>query len=120
MKNILLTLLLISPLSFADWGDVYYCQMTNYVAVSLDGEKTNYKRETFKLKLDKDKNAMVFAGSHYFSGTVIPIVIDSSSFDTWVSQSEYNRASIRKGKFLFTANHYTIGVTVISADCDKF
>ena len=40
MKRLLLhiTLLLISPFSFADWDDVYYCQMTNALEITLEGE----------------------------------------------------------------------------------
>ena len=42
MKNLLLALLLISPASFADWGDVYYCQMTTHSEVTFEGERTDY------------------------------------------------------------------------------
>ena len=29
MKKLIIALMLISPVSFADWGDVYYCEMTH-------------------------------------------------------------------------------------------
>jgi len=38
IKSLLLALLLISPASFADWGDVYYCQMTSFHYTPLDGK----------------------------------------------------------------------------------
>ena len=67
MKKLLITLLLISPFSFADWGDVYYCQMTNSSGITLEGEKENYKLEKFQFKLDKTKNVMMFGSSGYFT-----------------------------------------------------
>lgn len=33
MQRLILTLLFISPFSFADWGDVYKCQMTNSIVI---------------------------------------------------------------------------------------
>ena len=60
MKNLLITLFLITPVCFADWGDVYYCEMTSYSDTSAEGNITNYKLEKFKFKLDREKQAMVF------------------------------------------------------------
>ena len=56
MKNLLLTLLLISPASFADWGDVYYCQMTNLAEITLQGEKESFSAQKFQFKLDPFQN----------------------------------------------------------------
>ena len=42
MKKLLITLMLISPFSFADWDDVYYCQMTTHSDVTLEGKRTDY------------------------------------------------------------------------------
>ena len=67
VKNLLLALLLISAASFADWGDVYYCQMTNFVDIKLEGEKKNYKLEKFQFKLDQTKKSMIFGGVGYLS-----------------------------------------------------
>jgi hypothetical protein len=52
MKKLLITLLLISPFSFADWGDVYYCQMTNFVNINEEGKTGSYPLERFKFTLD--------------------------------------------------------------------
>ena len=67
MQKLLITLLLISPFSFSDWGDVYCCQMTNSLGITLEGVKENYKMENFQFKLDKTKNVMVFGSSGYFT-----------------------------------------------------
>ena len=53
MKKLLITLLLISPFSFADWGDIYYCQSITNSIVLDDGEILTHKSERFKFKMDK-------------------------------------------------------------------
>ena len=53
---------------FADWGDVYYCQMTTLSETTLEGKRTDYILEKFQFKLDKTKNAMVFGKSGIFKG----------------------------------------------------
>jgi hypothetical protein len=70
MKKLLIILLLISPFSFADWGDVYYCEMTTNSLTILEGERTDYQLEKFQFKLDKTKNAMVFGKGGYMNGVV--------------------------------------------------
>jgi len=67
-RILLLTLLLISPLSFADWGDVYYCQITTspftMFGITVDTEKvfkgsSLEKKKTFTLKVDKSSKALI-------------------------------------------------------------
>jgi hypothetical protein len=121
MKKLLITLLLISPFSFADWGDVYYCQMTTFSDVSLEGEKTNYKLEKFKFKLDKTKNAMVFGKQGYFKNFEMELIKDKNwpSLESWHAGGEYYRLYFEKGRFL----HAIVGtkeVISISADCENF
>jgi len=50
----------------ADWGDVYYCQMTNFNKFMLEGEMKKYKLEKFQFKLDQTKNAVVFRNTGFF------------------------------------------------------
>ena len=52
------SMLLVSEMAAADWGDVYYCQMTELVKITRDGEMTKYPLEKFQFKLDQTKNAM--------------------------------------------------------------
>lgn len=91
MKNLLLTLLLISPFSFADWGDVYYCQMTTLSATTLEGKRTDYLLEKFTFKLDETKKAMVFGKGGYFADSEKKIVWSEMSLDTWRAVSDNAR-----------------------------
>ena len=120
MKNLLITLLLISPFSFADWGDVYYCQMTNFGGITLEGKKQNYKPEKFQFKLDKTKNAMVFGMSSQFEKYEIKIEWSGGMrLETWRARDAYSVTYFVEGKFLFVSAGVH-GTKSISADCDKF
>ena len=121
MKKLLITLLLISPFSFADWGDVYYCQMTNSLGISLEGKRTNYALEKFQFKLDKTKNAMVFGKSGIFKGSEM-YLREGMSFpesELWyVFHDRYGMSYFNEGKFVYSM--VTIGISSIAADCEKF
>ena len=97
MKKLLITLLLISPFSFADWG------------------------ENVQLKLDKTKNAMVFGSSGYFTNHEMKLKPGNHwpSIETWFSDDQFDHAFFEKGKFLYS---YTgkAGLSTIHANCDKF
>ena len=120
MKKLLITLLLVSPFSFADWGDVYYCQETHSSAITLEGKPKNYKLEKFQFKLDKTKNAMVFGASGYFESTAI--VLKQGSYwpkrETWYAKDRYSLTYFDNGKFKHVSTGST-GSKSISADCDK-
>ena len=60
------SMLLGSEMAAADWGDVYYCQMTNSLRITLDGEIHKYTLEKFQFKLDQTISAMVFGSTGYF------------------------------------------------------
>ena len=115
--------MLISPFSFADWGDVYYCQMTNSVGITLDGETINYPLEKFQFKLDKSRNAMVFADIGDFAlGEMMNLVVDRSlpANEQWFVSDESGLGFFRKGKFLYASVIGAYGAITVSADCDKF
>ena len=121
MKKLLITLLLISPFSFADWDDVYYCQMTNSLGITVEGKRTNYTLQKFTFKLDKTKNAMVFGKDGWFKGFARLELKEGSSFpniEIWRAGSEYTASYFVEGKFLFSSLAMTS--TSMSADCDKF
>lgn len=121
MKKLLITLILISPFSFADWGDVYYCKMTNMVNISLKGERENFKLERFQFKLDKAKQAMVFGGEGYYGGTEYKLIPNMHwpIIETWYSEKINSDSFFREGKFLSMYISQE-GVMTVSADCDKF
>ena len=118
----LFSMLLVSEMAAADWGDVYYCQMTNFIYISLEGKQINYTPEKFQFKLDQTKNAMVFGSTGYFKDAVSELVRFQSfpSSEVWFANStKYSMHAFEKGKFLYTSNGLD-GAFVISADCDKF
>ena len=121
MKKLLLALMLLSPFSFADWGDVYYCQMTNLVEITLQGEKESFSAQKFQFKLDPDKKSLVFGSSGYFKDQVYKLTPNYHwpTVDVWYASGKFSSLFFEKGKFLYTDNGST-GALMISADCDKF
>ena len=121
MKKLLITLLLISPFSSADWGDVYYCQMTTQSTTTLEGVRTDYQLEKFQFKLDKTKNAMVFGKGGFFDGSEIELrtKMNWPSLERWYAKDTRSMAYFRDGKFLFSMTSLG-GILSSSADCDKF
>jgi hypothetical protein len=121
MKKLLITLLLISPFSFADWGDVYYCQMTTLSITTTEGERTDYQLEKFQFKLDETRRAMVFGNSGYLEGVVLELD-DGRHFpsqELWWSSGEKGLSYFREGRFQY-AYVGQGGITSITANCDKF
>ena len=120
MKRLLIVLMLISPFSFADWGDVYYCQMTTFSTETLEGKKTDVYLQKFQFKLDETKKSMVFGGSGYFESTAI--VLKQGSYwpkrETWYAKDRYSLTYFDNGKFMHVSTGST-GSKSISADCDK-
>ena len=115
------SMLLVSDMAAADWGDVYYCQMTNSLGITVEGEIKIYKPEKFQFKLDQTKNAMVFGSTGVFAGEVVDLVIGSNfpSQELWVANNKWDIVTFQTGKFLFTQNTFE-AIRSISADCDKF
>jgi len=117
------SMLLGSEMAAADWGDVYDCQMTNFVGITLDGETTNDTLEKFQFKLDKSRNAMVFAEMGGFAlGEMMKLVVDRSlpANEQWFVSDESGLGFFRKGKFLYASMIGAYGTITVSADCDKF
>ena len=117
----LFSMLLVSEMAAADWGDVYYCQMTNSLQVTLDGEMTRYKLEKFQFKLDQTKKAMVFGSTSYFKDHVAELVTGHywPNQEGWFADGPFLSTFFDNGKLLFTRNGHS-GARIISADCEKF
>ena len=121
MKKLLIILMLISPFSFADWGDIYYCQMTNF-SEEINGKIRNRELGKFQFILDKTKNAMVFGkGGYYLRNGVHELddFFSQPSKEIWYSTKELRLEGFIKGRF-YHFSVYNRGSTSISADCDKF
>jgi len=121
-----LLVILISPMIYADWGDVYYCQMTTFSTTTLEGKRTDHKLEKFQFKLDKSKKAMVFVKSAYFkSGYFSNAVMELREEMNWPSQEAWNAKDkfglsyFEEGKCLYSMTGYQY-ITSITGDCDKF
>ena len=120
MKKLLITLLLISPFSFADWGDVYYCQMTTLSETTLEGKRTDYILEKFQFKLDKTKNAMVFGEAGYFAGVELELREGAwPPQEEWHAAVGYAMARFERGNFLYAVTGLS-AINSLSANCDKF
>ena len=115
------SMLLGSGMAAADWGDVYYCQMTNFVDIKLEGEKKNYKLEKFQFKLDQTKNAMVFGSTGAFKNEVIELTngMNYHEDEMWFAGNTYYGIFFLDGKVLI-ASTYPAAIRSVSADCDKF
>ena len=122
MKKLLITLMLISPFSFADWGDVYYCQMTYVSKTNLEAETTNYELgQKFQFKLDETKKSMVFGSSGYFADIVAWLDENQSwpSVEAWYAIRTATSIYFEKGKFA-SVRLDQAGATTVIANCDKF
>tara|TARA_B110000902_G_C13935421_1_gene447611 strand:+ start:125 stop:505 length:381 start_codon:yes stop_codon:yes gene_type:complete len=120
ITGLALLMLLSSGTANADWGDVYYCQMTNRIDISLDGKIKTLKPQTFTFKLDESRNAMVYGDKGYFKDGVEELTEGKAwpSQEAWQAKSTYAIVQFIKGNFLYSM--VAAEVTSISADCEKF
>ena len=124
MKNLLLALLLISPASFADWGDTYFCSTTLLWGVNSNGEQpvTDRKPKTFKFNLNKAKQSLVFSEGSPFGYEALDVTFTIFARDGQESfDLKGNRSTAAYHNGVFTYSHTsTSGARVVTADCDKF
>jgi hypothetical protein len=121
ITGLTLSLLLSSGAANADWGDVYYCQMTNSSRITLDGEIHKYTLRTFQFKLDQTKNAMVFGDKGHFQDYVMELTENKNwpEQEAWYANDSFRKIYFDNGKLV----HGSISVrgsTAFTADCDKF
>ena len=135
ITGLALSMLLSSGVANADWGDVYYCQMTNFNRISFEGETLKkQKLEKFKFKLDQTKNAMVFGKTGHFKDESFQLSADMTGdkdleqvtvqslllkMEGWYANDADSTTQFYQGKFWY-ASVGPSGVHIISADCDKF
>ena len=121
ITGLALLMLLSSGTANANWGDVYYCQMTNFDEITLEGEKKSWKLEKFQFKLDQTKNAMLFGSTGVFVDQVCKLKkgLNWPNIESWFANDEFSTTYFDEGKFLF-AQIGSTGIRSITADCDKF
>ena len=113
------SMLLGSEMAAADWGDVYYCEMTQSYGITLEGEKINHTLEEFQFKLDGTEMAMVFGSTGFFGNSVSKLGDNWPSQEMWFATTKYSTTYFEEGKLLST-NNTSMGAIALSADCDKF
>ena len=118
ITGLMLSMLLSSGAANADWGDVYYCQMTNFIYISLEGKQINYTPEKFQFKLDQTRRRMVFGSTGFFEDSAFQVESKSSQ-EMWFAKDIFSSIYFKEGKFLYTSNG-AAGAQAASADCDKF
>ena len=119
--GLILSSLLGSEMAAADWGDDYYCRMSNHMKVFFNGRQQNERLETFQFKLDKARNAMVFGSKGLLKNEVYVINVGMSDpkKEIWVAQDMFTKTFFNQGQFAF-AIVGPRGVFSITADCKKF
>ena len=113
------SMLLGSEMAAADWDDVYYCQMTNLLKITVGGTTQKQTLGKFQFKLDQTKNAMVFGSTGFFGNSVSKLGDNWPSQEMWFATTKYSTTYFEEGKLLST-NNTSLGAVVVSADCDKF
>lgn len=112
--------MLISPFSFADWGDVYYCQETSFVITGHSGNLNEVELGKFQFKLDETANAMVFGSGGTLADKVVQLRKGSKlGGESWFAENKLHRISFSQGKLLYTMTGIA-SASLMSADCDKF
>jgi hypothetical protein len=95
--------------------------MTNFDEIMVEGEKKSWKLEKFKFKLNQATKTLEFGSGGYFNNFSMDLVDVDYYFShtVWNADSSNSKAYFQEGKFL-TASVIFMGITSISADCDKF
>jgi len=129
MKKLLITLMIVSPFSFADWGDVYYCEETIRSSIARSGKQYQLSLRKFKFYLDKTKKAMVIGKRGSIPSEVYPLISNAyfPSQEYWFASTdlaESTRAGIAVSVFnkgylalTFVAED---GIESVTADCERF
>ena len=120
ITGLALSMLLSSGTANADWGDVYYCQMTSFNSLTIEGEKESWKLEKFKFKLDQTKKTMEFGTGGYLNNISFELEVGAffPSEELWYAKSFVGIVKFEEGKFLLAA--ISEDLKTISANCDKF
>ena len=121
MEELLITLLLISPFSFADWGDVYFCSTIKDIQINKDGSLV--KRETVAFKFKHNDDVIDF-GSTNLIDTSLPYKITRGIQGIEIhAETPFSRAYFSEDRDtgqLFWSTSNPNYVRSFVADCDKF
>ena len=124
MKRLLITLLLISPFSFADVGDVYYCKTLKDIRINKDGSLTSYDTVAFNFK-ENDGDVIDF-GSTSLIDTTLPYKITRRLAGDIHAETHFSRAYFSIGHpnrnigQLFWSTSFPSYMRSFVAECEKF
>ena len=113
---IVLFLVLFGSISMAGVGDVYYCDMTNFV---LNKNHKIQRFETQKFKFKWNKSQMKFSKGGYFEDVSIKIIWEVDNMDMFEASENGMNLMFKKGEFFFSQTGFD-QVMSVSAKCDKF
>ena len=147
MKKLLVTLLLISPFSLADWGDVYYCKTTTKSftmfgmtmdMMEVDKALNKERKGTFTLRADKSSKALILKQTNKGETRETVLPIKKGDRDEWLEMGIYlvedglkfaalspvydDDGNIDKFDFLYSWLSNTdasFSSNTMSADCEK-
>ena len=130
MKKLLIILMLISPFSFADWDDVYYCQMITNKFIEEYGEDYSVKLHHFKFSMEEKRQAMIFDSREtIWKNQMFPVASLTQSAEGMVFETKPRWAGTSADNFRSTFNYdrgklfgvafWGASIVVIVADCDK-
>jgi len=125
MKRLLITLILVSPFSFADWGDVYLCETTSATLTFLDGEKIDSVvdvPDNFHFRLAEAQATMVYKGFRANDEKIRDVFLGNDGWiesEFWIADGKYSMTVFGKGKYL-NVRISTSSSETVTADCDKF
>jgi len=123
MKRLLIVLMLVSPFSFADVGDVYYCKTLKDIRINKDGSLTSYDTVAFNFKEDED---VIDFGSTSLIDTSLPHKITRRIAGDIHAEHHWARAYFSMGHpnrntgQLFWSTSYPSYMRSFVAECEKF
>ena len=132
MKNLLLTLLLISSASFADWGDTYDCQITHHAMGGTGATVKKYQNMVgssfqFQLVSKADEKILTFDDKAFWVlHRELSVSNDKfSSASQWLGTAKgtNTRAIVAFEGGSFAYSWISLGnmnSLIVLADCNKF
>jgi hypothetical protein len=132
IKKLLVALLLISPFSFADWGDTYDCKITHYTMGGTGATIKEYQNMVgrsfqFQLVSEADEKILTFGDKAFWVlHRELSVTNDKfSSASQWLGTAKGTNTraivAFEGGSFAYSwISLGNINSLIVLADCDKF
>jgi hypothetical protein len=132
MKKLLVALLLISPFSFADWGDTYDCKITHYTMGGTGATIKEYQNMVgrsfqFQLVSEADEKILTFGDKAFWVlHRELSVTNDKfSSASQWLGTAKGTNTraivAFEGGSFAYSwISLGNINSLIVLAECDKF